>query len=137
MFIIIWVNWICQLPLKSPPHEILPLTARAAPALLYARRLTMNDQTGVYVTRWPLRSFSCAVGDERAVRLTHLISVFQVQASLLSGHPRHHHLQPHHARSNKPGQFVVEHLPVCVSFRILCQTAAWQGLVGNAALGYS
>lgn len=57
-----------------------------------------------------------------------LISVFQVQASLLSGDTRHHHIQPHHARSNKSGQYVCR-LPekesrVIVGAR-LCRRYQW------------
>lgn len=33
------------------------------------------------------------------------VFVFQVQASLLRGHTWHHHLQSHHVRSNKSGQY--------------------------------
>lgn len=64
-----------------------------------------------------------------------LISVFQVQASLLGGDTRHHHIQPHHARSNKSGQYLChlsdEEYHVIVGARPCCR---YQRLAGAGGM---
>lgn len=70
------------------------------------------------------------------------VFVFQVQASLLRGHTWHHHLQSHHVRSNKSGQYecrpTEENSSVIIVFFLISTVAIStnQMSVGCAVLGF-
>lgn len=70
------------------------------------------------------------------------VFVFQVQASLLRGHTWHHHLQSHHVRSNKSGQYecrpTEENSSVIIGFFLISTVAIStnQMSVGCAVLGF-